>query len=199
MHVCIKKYARVQEVNRKMRKRLSIIPVLLLLCGLPILVAVAAPPGPTVVVVAIAVNSEGPFAGQFDTLIAAVTATPSVASILDGNGQHTVFAPTDAAFEDLATELGLTVPELVDFLLANPDYLEDVLLYHLAHGRLYAEDVLPKDRINMLIRGRNGFLMQDSGVLTDNLDRTANIIVTDVEAANGIIHAIDAVVLPYAP
>ncbi|NIQ11647.1 MAG: fasciclin domain-containing protein, partial [Gammaproteobacteria bacterium] len=171
----------------------------LLLCGLPILVAVAAPPGPTVVDVAIAVNSEGPFAGQFDTLIAAVTATPSVASILDGNGQHTVFAPTDAAFEDLATELGLTVPELVDFLLANPDYLEDVLLYHIAHGRLYAEDVLPKDRINMLIRGRNGFLMQDSGVLTDNLDRTANIIVTDVEAANGIIHAIDAVVLPYAP
>ncbi len=58
---------------------------------------------------------------------------------------------------------------------------------------------MPKDRINMLIRGRNGFLMQDSGVLTDNLDRTANIIVTDVEAANGIIHAIDAVVLPYAP
>jgi uncharacterized surface protein with fasciclin (FAS1) repeats len=195
----MKKRAHVQGVNRKMRKRLSIIPVLLLLCGLPILVAVAAPPGPTVVDVAIAVNSEGPFAGQFDTLIAAVTATPSVASILDGNGQHTVFAPTDAAFEDLATELGLTVPELVDFLLANPDYLEDVLLYHIAHGRLYAEDVLPKDRVNMLIRGRNGFLMQDSGVLTDNLDRTANIIVTDVEAANGIIHAIDAVVLPYAP
>jgi len=41
--------------------------------------------------------------------------------------------------------------------------------------------------------------MQEGGVLTDNLDRTANIIVTDVEAANGIIHVIDAVVLPYPP
>ncbi|NIQ05866.1 MAG: fasciclin domain-containing protein, partial [Candidatus Korarchaeota archaeon] len=43
------------------------------------------------------------------------------------------------------------------------------------------------------------FLMQDDGVLTDNLDRTANIIVPDVGAANGIIHVIDAVVLPYLP
>jgi hypothetical protein len=43
------------------------------------------------------------------------------------------------------------------------------------------------------------FLFQDGGVLTDLLDREANIIVTDVEAANGIIHAIDAVVLPFSP
>jgi uncharacterized surface protein with fasciclin (FAS1) repeats len=177
---------------------LSII-AFMLVSGLGIISVQAAPPGDTIVDVAVAVNSSGPFAGSFDTLIAAVTATPSVASILVGNGQRTVFAPTDDAFEDLATELGLSVTELVAFLLANPDYLEDVLLYHIAHGRLYAEDVLPKYRINMLTRGRNGFVMQDSGVLTDNLDRTANIIVTDVEAANGIIHVIDAVVLPYLP
>ncbi len=171
----------------------------MLLSG-PVMISVqAAPPGPTIANVAEAVNSSGPYAGFFDTLLAAVTATPSVASILSGNGQHTVFAPTEAAFEDLATELGLTVPELVDFLLANPGYLEDVLLYHIAHGRLYAADVLPKDRINMRTRGRGGFLFQDGGVVTDNLGRAANIIVTDVEAANGIIHVIDAVVLPYQP
>lgn len=173
--------------------------VIMLVSGLGIIIVQAAPPGQTLVDVAVAVNSSGPYAGSFDTLIAAVTATPSVASILNGNGQRTVFAPTDAAFEALASELGLTVAQLVDFLLANPDYLEDVLLYHIAHGRLYAEDVLPKSRINMLTKGRRGFLFQDSGVLTDNLGRTANIIVTDVEAANGIIHAIDAVVLPYLP
>jgi uncharacterized surface protein with fasciclin (FAS1) repeats len=45
---------------------------------------------------------------------------------------------------------------------------------------------------------QRGFLLQDGGVLTDNLGGEANIIVTDVEAANGIIHAIDAVVLPFA-
>jgi len=172
---------------------------LMLLSGLGVISVLAAPPGDTIVDVAVAVNSSGPYAGSFDTLIAAVTATPSVASILVGNGQRTVFAPTDDAFEALAQELDLTVTELVDFLLANPDYLEDVLLYHIAHGRLFAEAVLPKDRVNTLIRGKNGFLMQDGGVLTDNLDRTANIIVTDVEAANGIIHVIDAVVLPYLP
>jgi hypothetical protein len=65
-----------------------------------------------------------------------------------------------------------------------------------AHGRRYAGSVLGASRIRTLQRG---FLLQDGGVLTDNLDRDANIIVTDVEAANGIIHAIDAVVLPYAP
>lgn len=172
---------------------------IMVLSGIGIISVQAAPPGDTLVDVAVAVNTSGPFAGSFNTLIAAVTATPSVASILVGNGQRTVFAPTDDAFAALATELSLTVDELVAFLLANPDYLEDVLLYHIAHGRLYAEYVLPKDRINMLTKGRTGFLMQDSGVLTDNLGRDANIIVTDVEAANGIIHAIDAVVLPYAP
>ena len=74
--------------------------------------------------------------------------------------------------------------------------LTQILLYHVANGRRYADDVLDSDRIRTLQRG---FLLQDSGVLTDNLGRTANIIVQDVEAANGIIHAIDAVVLPFDP
>jgi uncharacterized surface protein with fasciclin (FAS1) repeats len=152
--------------------------------------ALAAPPGPTIVDVAIAVNSDGPFAGQFDTLIAAVLAAdPAVVATLSGNGQFTVFAPTDDAFG----ALGLT-PETIGTL--DQAFLTDVLLYHMANGRRYANDVLMSDRIRTLQRG---FLFQDGGVLTDNLGRTANIIVTDVEAANGIIHAIDAVVLPYAP
>jgi uncharacterized surface protein with fasciclin (FAS1) repeats len=46
---------------------------------------------------------------------------------------------------------------------------------------------------------KGGSLVQDAGVLTDNLGRQATIIVTDVEASNGVIHAIDAVVLPKAP
>jgi uncharacterized surface protein with fasciclin (FAS1) repeats len=152
--------------------------------------ALAAPPGPTIVDVAIAVNSEGPYAGAFDTLIAALMAAdPAVINTLDGNGQFTVFAPTDAAFEDL----DLT-PENIGTL--DKGFLTDVLLYHVAHGRRYAADVLESSRIRTL---QKGFLFQDGGTLTDNLNRESNIIVTDVEAANGIIHAIDAVVLPYAP
>jgi len=159
------------------------------------------PPGDNIVDVVVAVNEEedGAFEGEFDILIAAVTETPKVADILTGNGQRTVFGPTDSAFEALADELDLELDELIDFLLDNPEYLEDVLLYHIANGRLYAEDVVEKEQINTLRRGRDGFLMQDGGVLTDNLGREADIIVTDVEAANGVIHVIDAVVLPYLP
>jgi transforming growth factor-beta-induced protein len=172
-------------------KRIFISVILALTLATVLVVpAVAAPPGPTIVDVAIAVNSEGPFAGAFDTLIAAVLAAdPAVLETLSGNGQFTVFAPTDDAFALLGLNPGNigTVPKQV---------LTDILLYHVARGRRYAEDVVASDRIRTLY---GDFLFQDGGVLTDNLDRDANIIATDVEAANGIIHAIDAVVLPYAP
>jgi uncharacterized surface protein with fasciclin (FAS1) repeats len=173
-----------------MKRILISVLLALTLAALLAIPAMAAPPGPTIVDVAIAVNSEGPFTGAFDTLIAAVVAAdPAVLATLSGNGQFTVFAPTDDAFAALGldeTNVG-TLPQ---------GFLTDVLLYHVAPGRRYAEDVLASDRIRTLYRG---FLFQDGGVLTDNLGRDANIIVTDVEAANGIIHAIDAVVLPYAP
>ncbi len=148
-------------------------------------------PGPTIVEVAIEVNTSGPFAGSFDTLIAAILAAdPSVLIALNGNGQYTVFAPTDEAFADLGldeTNIGTAFDRNV---------LTEILLYHVRRGRLYAEDVLIMERLRMLYPA---FLFQDGGVLTDNLGREATIIVTDVEAGNGIIHVIDAVVLPYSP
>ena len=152
--------------------------------------AAAGPKGDSIVDVAIAINSEGPFAGAFDTLIAAVLAAdPAVFATLDGNGQHTVFAPTDDAFAALGfdeSSIG-TLPT---------DVLTDILLYHVVKGRRYAEDVVESTQLKTLYGSR---LYQNAGVLTDQLDRDATIIVTDVEAANGIIHAIDAVVLPYNP
>ncbi|MHC4396589.1 MAG: fasciclin domain-containing protein [Planctomycetota bacterium] len=152
--------------------------------------AFCAPPGPTIVDVAIAINSKDDYAGQFDTLIAAILAAdPIVVETLDGNGQFTVFAPTDDAFEALDIN-----PDNVGDL--DQEFLTDVLLYHVSRGRRDAETVLDSKRIRML---KSGFLMQAEGILTDNLGREATIIVTDVEAANGIIHAIDRVVLPYAP
>jgi uncharacterized surface protein with fasciclin (FAS1) repeats len=141
--------------------------------------------------VAIELNTEGPFAGAFDTLVAAVLAAePVVLKTLDGNGQFTVFAPTDDAF----AALGLDETNIDTAL--NQEALTDILLYHVAHGRRYADDVLDSRRIRTLY---GDFLLQDGGLLTDVVGRDAAIIVTDVEAANGIIHAIDAVVLPFAP
>jgi uncharacterized surface protein with fasciclin (FAS1) repeats len=177
--------------ERKMKRIFISVILALTLVALLVVPALAAPPGPTIVDVAIAVNGEGAFAGAFDTLIAAVLAAdPAVLSTLSGNGQFTVFAPTDDAFEALglnATNIGTALSQ---------EDLTNILLYHVARGRRDSGDVLGSDRIRTLYKG---FLFQDGGVLTDNLDQNANIIVTDVPAANGIIHVIDAVVLPYAP
>jgi len=152
--------------------------------------SLAGPKGPTIVDVAVAVNSEGPYAGYFDTLIAAVgAADPAVLATLTGNGQHTVFAPTDDAF----AALGLT-PDNIGEL--DQGFLTDVLLYHVANGRRDSEEVIGSSRIRTLLRD---FLHQDGGVLTDNVGQDSAIIVVDVPAANGIIHVIDTVVLPYLP
>ena len=151
------------------------------------------PKGPNLVDVALAVNGPGsPFEGQFDTLITAVLAAdPIVLATLTGNGKLTVFAPTDDAF----AAIGLT-PANVGSL--PTEFLTQVLVYHVARGERTAADVVPAERIRML---GGGFLFKEAGstVLVDNLGRTANIIVTDVKAANGVIHAIDAVVLPALP
>lgn len=108
---------------------------------------------------------------------------------LSGNGQFTVFAPTEDAF----ALLGLDENNVGTL---GPDVLKDVLLYHVAPGRRYSEDVLNSYRIRTIYKD---FLLQNGGVLTDVLGREASIIATDVEARNGVIHAIDAVVLPFAP
>jgi uncharacterized surface protein with fasciclin (FAS1) repeats len=150
----------------------------------------AAPKGPTLVDVAVAVNSEGDYAGAFDTLIAAVLAAdPAVLATLTGNGQHTVFAPTDDAF----AALGLDKDNIGGL---DQGFLTDVLLYHVANGRRDSGDVVGSSRIRTLY---GDFLKQDGGILMDNVGQAAMIIVVDVPAANGIIHVIDTVVLPYLP
>jgi uncharacterized surface protein with fasciclin (FAS1) repeats len=155
--------------------------------------AKSAPPGPTIVDVALAANAEGgPFEGQLDSLIAAVLAAdPIVLDTLSGNGQFTVFAPTDTAFADIGLE-----PDDITALGATPDgqaLLTDVLLYHVAHGRRNSSAVLGSQRIRVL---KGGFVFQSGGTLTDNNARPVGFVVTDVPAANGIIHVIDTVLSP---
>jgi len=143
--------------------------------------------GNTIVDVALAANAQS---GEFSILIAALQAAdPAVIQTLSGKGQFTVFAPTDAAFVSLLSELNLTAPQL----LSNKALVTKVLLYHVARGNRDSADVLASDRIRTL---QGGFLFQGGGVLTDANGRTANIIDTDIKASNGVIHVIDRVVLP---
>ena len=149
--------------------------------------AYAAPKGPTILDVAKAVNAQN---GEFSILIAAINAAdPAVAKTLSGNGQFTVFAPTDAAFLALLDELNLSAEDV----LGNQALVTQVLLYHVARGNRDSADILSSSRIRTLERG---FLSQSGGVLTDANGRTANIVLTDVKASNGVIHVIDRVVLP---
>lgn len=175
------------KTDRKMTLGLAVVLCLVVVTPLA---SAAGPKGTSIVDVAISVNTSGPFAGAFDTLIAAVLAAdPGVLATLSGNGQHTVFAPTDDAF----AALGLDASNIGTL---DKTVLTDILLYHVAHGRRDSQSVVDSSRIRML---DGGFVFQSGGVLTDNLGRESNIIVTDVEASNGVIHAIDGVLLPYDP
>ncbi len=132
---------------------------------------------PTIVDVAVA-------DGRFTTLVAAVQAAGLVET-LSAVGQRTVFAPTDAAFAAL--------PEgAIEGLLADPELLTEVLLYHVASGRRYAEDVVSSDRIRMLNGGFTMIRLEDGRAYIND----SEIVITDVEASNGVIHVIDAVLLP---
>lgn len=121
-------------------------------------------------------------ADDFNTLVAALQAT-GLDEALRGDGPFTVFAPTDAAFAALGQDT-------IDALLADTDTLSSILLFHVAAGSYDAEDVLARDGIltlNGAVAGIDADAVQIEG---------ANIVTTDIETDNGIIHVIDAVILP---
>lgn len=133
---------------------------------------------------------------NFSILVMALQAAdPAILQKLNGKGQFTVFAPTNDAFVALLAELSAQMGTTVTAadLLGNKPLLNQVLLYHVARGNRDSGEVLSSDRIRTL---NGGFLFQSGGVLTDANGRTANIIATDIQASNGVIHVIDRVVLP---
>jgi len=140
-------------------------------------------PGATIVDTAIAVNAE---TGEFDQLIAAVDRAGLI-GVLDGKRQFTVFAPTDAAFQDLYQALGVNGVDEIPVAT-----LRAVLLHHVAPGERFSGDVLDSTRIRTLNRdfvypSVSGGSAYISG---------AQVLIADVDASNGVIHVIDSVLLP---
>ena len=123
-------------------------------------------------------------AGNFGTLVAAVTAADLVET-LSGEGPFTVFAPTDEAFAALPEGVldALLLPE-------NKAVLAQILTYHVVSGKVMAADVTDSDVAT--VEGQTIKLSTMGGVTVNG----ANVIQADVEADNGVIHAIDAVILP---
>ena len=123
-------------------------------------------------------------AGSFKTLVKAANAA-DLRKVLDGPGPFTVFAPTDDAFA--------AVPqEELDTLLANPEQLASVLTYHVVPGVVLAADV---------VKLKSAKSAQGGNVTIDAVGETvkingAEVIKTDIRCSNGVIHVIDAVLLP---
>jgi transforming growth factor-beta-induced protein len=126
-------------------------------------------------------------AGDFETLVAAVQAAGLV-DALSGEGPFTVFAPTDAAFAAL--------PEgTIESLLANPSgALTDILLYHVVSGQVLSSDLSDGMTAVTLGGAELTFSVSADGVQVNG----ANVVAADVMASNGVIHVIDAVLLPPA-
>ncbi len=136
----------------------------------------------------IAVGSE-----DFETLVLILTAaaTDYLEALSDPAGDFTVFAPTDDAFDALGAALGIEISAAIAF----PDILIDILGYHVLEGAVPAEVVVTLDGVEVeTIQGESITIsIVDGGVV---LNGTVNVIVTDVFASNGVIHVIDAVLLP---
>lgn len=125
-------------------------------------------------------------AGSFQTLVAAVKAAGLVET-LKGDGPFTVFAPTDEAFAKLpaGTIENLLKPE-------NIKQLQAILTYHVVSGRVMAKDVVGLKSAKT-VNGKEFSILVDNGkVRVDN----ANVIKTDIDCSNGVVHVIDSVILP---
>ena len=124
-------------------------------------------------------------AGQFNTLVAAVKAAGLVET-LNGKGPFTVFAPTDEAFAKLpaGTVENLLKPE-------NKEKLVAVLTYHVLPGELMAADVRTTNA--KTVNGKKLAIKVHDGKVTVG---GANVVKTDIAASNGVIHVIDAVLIP---
>jgi uncharacterized surface protein with fasciclin (FAS1) repeats len=132
---------------------------------------------PTIVDTAIA-------AGDFTTLVSLVQEA-GLADELSGAGPLTVFAPTDEAFA--------AVPEAtLEELRSDPDALRNVLLYHVVEGAVTSDEVVGLDSAATLAGPELTFTTQGDDVLVDG----ATVVQPDVMASNGVIHVVDAVLIP---
>ena len=123
-------------------------------------------------------------AGDFSTLVTAVKAAGLVET-LKGEGPFTVFAPTDGAFAKVPTDT-------LNALLADKEALANVLTYHVVAGNVMAADVV-KLTSAVTVQGQAVSIeVKDGKVYVDG----TQVVATDIKASNGVIHVIDAVILP---
>jgi len=147
--------------------------------ALLLFVGVQATPVSAQTVVDIALSDE-----NFSALVNAVVAQELV-DTLNSEGPFTVFAPTNEAFAALPGYVAAA-------LEANPALLSDILLYHVVAGELFAADVLTKKNLTTVEGGRVIVSSNTQGAFINQ----SQLIATDVDASNGVVHVIDKVLIP---
>lgn len=158
----------------------TLLVVLLLVTG--VTQALAAPPVQTQMDIVDTAVADG----RFTTLATALT-TAGLVDTLKGPGPFTVFAPTDEAFAKLPAGA-------LDGLLADKEALTKVLLYHVVSGKVMAADVVNLSSADTVAKLPVSIKVEGDKVMVGD----AQVIITDVEASNGVIHVIDTVLLPPA-
>ena len=147
--------------------------------------AVLTPPVPTNTVVDIIVNSD------IHTTLEAAVLEADLAGALSGEGPFTVFAPTDEAFAALAEALGATAADL----LALPE-LSDILLYHVVGATAFSTDLSDGQMVATVNGAEVEVSIECDGCIFIN---DAQVILADIEADNGVVHVLDAVLIPPTP
>jgi uncharacterized surface protein with fasciclin (FAS1) repeats len=148
-----------------------------------------APSNATIVETALEVNDDS---GEFSTLIAALVEADLV-DALNGKGQYTVFAPTDAAFK----ELGLNKDNI-----GEVDGLADILLYHVTEGRRWSNSVFNNNNSKPITMLNGGYVWSNPGLTLTDSDSLglgssdAKIVGANLSASNGVIHVINQVLIP---
>jgi len=123
-------------------------------------------------------------AEQFNTLLAAAQAAGLAETLASGQGL-TLFAPTDAAFAKLPAGT-------VESLLQQPDVLRNILLYHVIAGVVPSSTAVELTEATMINGGKVEIRFEDGKLFLNE----SEVIVTDIQASNGVIHVIDTVLLP---
>jgi uncharacterized surface protein with fasciclin (FAS1) repeats len=124
--------------------------------------------------------------GRFTTLATALTEAGLIET-LKGDGPFTVFAPTDDAFNALPAGT-------LEGLLADKEALTNVLLYHVVSGKVMAADVITLQSADTVLGKPIAVKVTDGNVFIND----SQVIITDIETSNGVIHVIDAVLIPPA-